>query len=60
MQGERVAFHHLLKEALVLRHKNYGLPWEGVSSREISKHPQSSALKCEINERALNLSLYLN
>ena len=35
MQGERVAFHHLPKEALVLRHKNYGLPWGGVISREI-------------------------
>ena len=53
MQGERVAFHHLPKEALVLRHKNYGLLWEGVISREISKHPQSSALKCEINATKL-------
>ena len=60
MQGERVAFHHLPKEALVLRHKDYGLPWEGVIAGEISKHTQASALKCEIKERALSLSLYLN
>lgn len=60
MQGERVALHHLPKEALVLRHKDYGLPWEGVIAGEISKHPQASALKCEIKERALSLSLYLN
>lgn len=60
MQGERVAFHHLPKEALVLRHKDYGLPWEEVIAGEISKHPQASALKCEINERALSLILYLN
>lgn len=58
MQGERVAFHHLPKRPLYLDTKT--MVYLGRSFQEISKHPQSSALKCEINERALNLSLYLN
>ena len=38
-QGGIVAFYSLPEEALVLKHKNYGLPQESGINREISTHP---------------------
>lgn len=43
-QGGTITFYSLPEEALVLKHKNYGLPQESGINREISTHPQSNAL----------------
>lgn len=48
VHGRSVAFHYLPEEALVLRHKNYGLLQESGINREISTHPQSNALELRI------------